>query len=152
MLGKTWFRVLAFAFCCVFAAASCCSAQSANCISVRALDYKKGKPLKNLSITIHLGRPWILNVKTAKTDSTGVVSFCLADPILPNLGLSLDGNSFRSCSGYEFKTATILGSGYLAPDTQCGGRTFKFTENPKPGELVIFVRHVGWLERNSEWP
>jgi hypothetical protein len=116
------------------------------------LDYKKGKPLKNLSITIHLGRPWIWNVKTAKTDSTGVVSFCLADPILPNLGLSLDGNSFRSCSGYSFETNKILNTGYLACDSQCVGRPFKFTENPKPGELVILVRHRGWLERNSEWP
>src|SRR5580693_3650687 len=87
-------KVVAFVIVCVFAAVSGCSAQSANCVSVRALDYKKGKPLKNLSITIHPSRLWTSDLKTAKTDPTGVVSFCLADPILPNLELSLDGNFF----------------------------------------------------------
>jgi hypothetical protein len=91
-------------------------------------------------------------VKTTKTDSTGVVSFCLADPILPELGLSLESYFFESCSGYFFEAHTILNTGFLAGSTQCAGRPFKFTENPKPGELVILVRHRGWLERNSQWP
>ena len=101
---------------------------------------------------MHPSRSWWSDLKTAKTDSTGIVSFCLADPILPNLDLLLDGKSFQSCSGYSFETNPILNTGYLAADTQCAGRPFKFTENPKPGELVILVRHRGWLERNSEWP
>jgi hypothetical protein len=152
--------VLAFAFVCVFAAASRSSAQSANCISVRVLDSKKGKRLKSVSVTM---RPswswnsntmtwwWNSNTKTVKTDSTGVARFCLTDPISNDLKLSF-GAKFSSCSGDAFKIATILDSGYLARDTQCGSRTFKVTENPKPGELVILVRHVGWLERNIDWP
>jgi hypothetical protein len=65
----------------------------------------------------------------------------------------LDGRYFESCSGYIFEAAPIMKSGYLARDSQCHGvTTFKFTENPKPGELVILVRHRGWLERNAEWP
>ena len=143
--------VLAFAFVCVFAAASRSSAQSANCISVRVLDSKKGKRLKRVSVATRPSWSWNSNTKTVKTDSTGVARFCLTDPISNDLKLSF-GAKFSSCSGDAFKIATILDSGYLARDTQCGSRTFKVTENPKPGELVILVRHVGWLERNIDWP
>jgi hypothetical protein len=145
-------RVVALALVCVFAAVSGCSAQTPNCISVRALDYKKGKPLKNLAITIHPSRLWTSDLKTATTDSTGIVSFCLSDPILPNLGLSLDGKFFLSCSGYTFETQVILNIGNLARDTQCGTPPFKFRESPKPGELVILVRRFGWWERFTDWP
>jgi hypothetical protein len=149
MFGKTWLKVLAFAFACILAAASSCSAQSASCISVRVLNSKSGKSLKNVSIAMNASLP--RSPKTFKTDLSGVVRLCQTDPMSKYLGFSFNAK-FRSCSGYEFKTATILESGYLAPDTQCGGRTFKFTENPKAGELVILVRYVGWLERNTEWP
>lgn len=126
MFGSIWFKVLAFAFACVLAAASGCSAQSANCISVRVLNSKSGKPLENVSITMNASQP--RSPKTSKTDSTGVVRLCQTNPMSKYLGFSF-GAKFHSCSGYEFKTATILESGYLAPDTKCGGRTFKFTEN-----------------------
>jgi hypothetical protein len=122
------------------------------------LDYRKGKPLKNVSLEIG-PMPWrmvhgkVVNTTTVKSDSTGVAKFCLTDPISGKLGVSLDGRYFESCSGYIFETAPIMKSGYLARDNQCHGRTtFKFTESSKPGELVILVRHIGWLERNTEWP
>ena len=144
--------VSAFALVWVFATAFSCSAQGANCLSVRALDSKKGKPLKNLSITIRLRRPWISNEKTATTDSTGIARFCLSDPVPTYLRLSLDGKFLQSCSGYTFKTDLILTTGYLAPGTQCEDGSFEFTENAKPGELVILVKHRGWWERNfGDW-
>ena len=140
-----WVLAFAFAFVCVCTAPFSCSAQSGNCISVRALDYKKGTPVKNVSVTV--------DAKTVKTDSIGIAKFCLTDPISANLGLSLDGEHFESCSGYTFETATIQKIGYLARASQCHGEpTFRLTENPKPGELAILVRHIGWLERNIDWP
>jgi hypothetical protein len=148
-------RVLAFAFVCVFAAASNCSAQSANCISVRALNSKSGKPLRNVSITMDASTPKdpMINQLEARTDSSGVARFCLTEPASNWLGLSFDAK-FDSCSGSSFITAVIRDTGYLASNTQCEGRTFKFTEKPKPGELVILVRHVGLLERIwvNDWP
>jgi hypothetical protein len=147
--------VLAFAFICVFATPSNCSAQSANCISVRALNSKSGKPLRNVSITMNASMPKgpKVNQLEARTDSSGVARFCLTDPASNWLGLSFDAK-FDSCSGSSFITAVIRDTGYLARNTQCGGRTFKFTEKPRPGELVILVRHVGLLERiwGNDWP
>jgi len=145
-------KVVAFVIVCVFAAVSGCSAQTPNCISVRALDYKKGKPLKNLSITIHPSRSWTSDLKTAKTDSIGIAKFCPIEPISTDFSLSLDGRFFESCSGYTFETKVILNTGYQAHDTRCGTLPFKFSESPKPGELVIMVRHIGWWERNTECP
>jgi hypothetical protein len=145
-------RVVALALACVFAVVSGCSAQSPNCISVRALDYKKGKPLKNLSITIHPSRSWTSDLMTVKTDSIGIAKFCLIEPISAGFNLSLDGRFFESCSVYTFETKMILNTGYQAHGTRCWALPFKFSESPKPGELVIMVRHIGWWERNIDWP
>jgi len=142
-------RVLALAFICVYAAAFSCSGQSANCISVRVLDSKKGKPLKNIAITMFAVPP--SSPKTVRTDSAGAARFCLTDPIPDRLWFSFDAK-FESCSGYMFPSAVILGYGYLARSNQCAGRIFEFTERPKPGEIVILARHRGWLERHTEWP
>jgi hypothetical protein len=115
---------------------------------VRALDSKSGKPLRDVSIVMNaaLGGGPSTNRQYAKTDSYGVAQLCPIDPISYYLGLSFD-SKFDSCSGYAFETTVILDRGYVADNTLCAGRRFKFNENPKAGELVILVRHRNLLER-----
>jgi hypothetical protein len=124
----------------VFAMALNCPAQSTNCISLQVLNANNAKPFRGLAVKV-FGFVKSGNYPTlfeGKTDSAGVVRFCLGDPIPPQLFYAF-GKHFYTCSGSPVETAAILEHGLVDHRDQCGGK-LKYNGQPKPAELVVFAR------------
>jgi hypothetical protein len=117
-------------------------------LSVRILNAKSGSPIKGVSVGISItnekGRS--VGLSDAVTNDEGVATFGLSDPAPERIEITFSPNELGYCSDRAFPTAQILKTGLVARYT-CDDGKLKWSANPKPGELVIFTKHVTFWER-----
>lgn len=97
-----------------------------------------------LSITNEKGRS--VGLSDTVTNGEGVATFDLNDPAPERIEIIFSPDELGYCSDRAFPTAQILKAGLVARYTCHDGR-LKWSANPKPGELVIFTKHVTLWER-----
>jgi hypothetical protein len=145
-LRRTWVKLLTCVFVCLATVASVSSGENVHQLSVRLLDGKSGKPISHIWITLAVPKgDKNANRWFDKTNSKGIVSFPLTEPI-PESVWPLFGVDAELCFYETFSTEDILEIGVVA-ENKCKGPRFSYTAGPKPGELVVFARRVSAWER-----
>jgi hypothetical protein len=113
---------------------------------VRLLDGTDGKPITRFWITLRVPKgDKRANRWVDKTDSKGVVSFPLTDPIPDSISPIL-GNEAYLCSDVTFSTDQILKTG-IVPIINARTPASISTAARGPGELVVFAKRVSLWER-----
>ena len=126
-----------------------CSGTGNTSISVHVLDASSGKALSHVWVTLSVSRDnenahrWSELIH--KTDSEGFVEFVLREPI-PDRFAVLLGSDLDSCFKIAFSTEQVTKTGIIV-NNACDPPRFKYSESPKPGELVVFARHVNFWQR-----
>jgi hypothetical protein len=126
-------------------AISCSTATAAadHTVSVRMLDARNGKPLKRHSVGLEIGRNRaILN---AKTNSEGIASFHLNDPVPERIWLVFAPFEMGICSEIQFSTDEVLRAGSVGRNT-CISK-IQYAVAPKAGEIVAFGKPVSLWHR-----
>jgi hypothetical protein len=116
--SATWFKLLTGVLVCLATVVSVSSEENVHQLSVRLLDGTSGKPIAHFWITLGVPKDdkranrWV-----DKTNSNGIVSFLLNDPI-PNSIWPILANEVYLCSQVAFSTDQILQTGIVA-DNKC---------------------------------
>jgi hypothetical protein len=127
-----------------------CLGQDTNCISVRVLNSKNGNPVKGVQVTFeyNMGKG---KVNVEKTNKWGTASDCISGPVPETFRLAFyefDG----PVEGGVFRTEAVMTQGVVESYSSQGTK-FKFTENPKPGEVVVFGQRWCFIDRwLGPWP
>jgi hypothetical protein len=128
-------------------------AQADVTIRVHMIDARTGKPILRKPVRMRVldaptqFRPGYLQ---EKTDSNGVATFMVSDPIPEYLWVHIGmGGYWEECSpSDDYKAKTILDSG-LAIKGTCsvpGLPKASLTFEPKPGEVYLFAVHLNLWE------
>ena len=126
-----------------------CSGTGNASISVHILDASSGNALSHVWVTLSVPKGTEnasrLRELIHKTDSEGLVEFVLREPIPDRFGVLL-GSDLVLCSNIVFPTEQVTKTGIIGNNT-CDPPRFKYNESPKPGELVVFARHLNLWQR-----
>jgi len=119
-------------------------------IRVRLVDYCNGEPVTRIVVALGTtnedGNSKPGPLPTATTDSRGIAVFHLPKPIARKLYPVWPPNyEFSSCGWDLTLTQLILSTGVVDPRS-CGNDEIRSAMVPKPGELVVFGRHVSRWE------
>jgi len=154
--GATGLTATAFAAVLAALLASPCFGETHTTITVRVLRAKDGKPAKDVIIYLQYPnesgeRTYHPAVASARTNADGIAMLNLPEPVPERISLSYaTGNVFYACSPVEaLPTADILKNGMVIP-SHCPGSKVRYSDTPKPGELVVFGRLAKWWERIVE--
>jgi hypothetical protein len=149
-------RVIGIAIVFVCALALRSSAQDSNCVSVRVLKVTNAKPIKDVPVQLLLIKtesPWDIGkvIDMGKTDKRGIVRYCIPDPLPKSLRLQFyefNGPDERTL----FETESVLKNGIVVTDPPYRTKN-KSIPNPKPGEIAIFGKRWGLIDRwIGPWP
>jgi hypothetical protein len=115
-------------------------------ISITLLDEENGKPIEsaNLLIGVPLGNK---NTKIRlTTDSKGKGAFSFVEELPETFNL-VTGPEFEVCNGgvARYKTEEVVNAGVVASCSHL--KKFHYSGGVEPGQLVVFGRRVGFLER-----
>jgi hypothetical protein len=115
-------------------------------ISVRVINGENGAPMDKQLIWLFLGRDASAPLLKGTTGADGRVLFHLPDPPSERVFAFDAGNTRGGCSDINFITNEVLQYGVVR--TNNCDRKHKIREQvaARPGEAVIFHRHVHWWE------
>jgi hypothetical protein len=121
-------------------------------ISVRVLDAKSGRGIKNQEVWAQFYEPpsnRTLRRVSATTGEDGIALIQLPQSQPRQLFLSVSDDSFRCKGSLQAATEDILSRGATnrANEGDCTPKNSSHASNPKPGEVVIFVRRMPWWAR-----
>jgi hypothetical protein len=88
----------------------------------------------------------LVGLSDALTNDQGVATFELDEPAPERIEINYSPNELWYCSDRAFPTAQILTTGLVARYT-CDDGKLKWSATAKPGELVVFSKHVTLWER-----
>ena len=139
---------------------SICQAQASSVtveIRVRALDYKTGRPLKHHRIALWLSDSAgeiqydVSQEITRSTGEDGYAVFQLTEPLPPNIRIDTDMLPDWNCATtWRLATGLILQRGIVGEytaDAECKKKGTPPAASAVPGEVVIFVHHLGLFGR-----
>lgn len=127
-------------------------------VTIRFLDFRSGKPIEGLNVTItafdgygprtSVSKKTIVFRISRKTDEKGRIIVPLTDALPNHVRIWAD----LSESVPDFSPLEILKSGLILPYHQKRGKPMPDV-SPKPGEIVIVNRRVtGWDRMRQEVP
>lgn len=147
-LGGLLFALAAFPV--VYAAQSVAPPEHG--LSVLVLDVDTGTPAKGITVFLtflpaHAGSA---TGTTEKTDSHGIATFRLIEPLPDRLGISFSANEFGSCSKTQFDSDQVLNEGIIG---LCKDSKFKYDKAPTPAHIVVFGKKLTlWQRMRREIP
>ena len=118
-------------------------------IRVREIDTRTGQGMAGMPVWLYLGDPMKVSTPRLKgtTDGEGTITFHLTLPA-PELVFIDDEitGAFRACSHGTFRVEQIMRAGVVGADTCDRSQKLRKKFTPQPGEVILFVRKLKWLE------
>jgi hypothetical protein len=143
----------------LFVTAQLCRAQQVN---VRVINIDTGKEITGFKIVIgpevnpEVARLDVVDIHTMsvklETDRKGVATYEMIRPVPETLVLRVASKRWAECASLSsVSVLESLRSGVMQ-DNNCPSKAIKDrTYQAKPGEIVMFVRHISLLAKLEKW-
>jgi hypothetical protein len=120
----------------------------AQVVTVRLVDVKSLRPLKGTIVRLRFQDLHPLRIRSdyldGVTDKEGRAAFELPEPTPDRVLVEPQIQNWDMCSHLAYETPKVLRSGVVGQDF-CRYADLGFSA--KPGEIVLFVRHISFWER-----
>jgi hypothetical protein len=149
---KTFLSFFIVSVCVVTSLCVGASQQSAVSITIKVLDATTGNGLSDEPIWLipadGPNTPPKNKIFKSKTDRNGVATILLTGDLLKQIWIEDVARKTAQCSGTNYVLNEVLHVGVVANNSCMSGKKLP-NVTAKPGELVIYARHLRWWERGQ---